>query len=271
MKPSLYLKLNLGIGDHIFCRSFIDPIRYNYEHIYITHATDALAFWFNNDPIRLKFNTQLGNLIFNTKPYQFVLNANYPFYPNDRIISLNKKPIKPNLDQLCAGKSLDIKNYIVITTKARQFSKVIFDQIKSKLIEPLNNLANKYTIIILGEKEVQRTKEYENSVNKGLVFGIYDFLIEVLPKDKIVDLTVPALGNTTSPFPQFQQDCLIMKEANAIITLGIGGNFWLASCLGQKVIGLRADNETSTDLIYDLPDIYLTKDVNQFIKYIETL
>jgi hypothetical protein len=273
MKKTIFLRQNLGIGDHVFLRSFLDPIKNQYQNIYITHATDALAYWFNNNQDRLKFNTQLANLIYNEQPYKFILNANYPFFPNDRIVKeLNSKPIRPNLDCLCEGKSLDINNYIVITTKVRQFPKDQFERIKEMLSATLLELANRFTIVILGERTVERTKEYDAEVNRNQIFGLYDYLINVLPQGKFIDLTIPTLGNTPPTLSQFQQDCLLIKESVASISFGIGGNFWINYAVAKQIIGLRSDNETGTDLILDSsPNLFLTKDMNQFIQNLNDL
>lgn len=272
-KKQLSLRQNLGIGDHIYLRCFLDPIKEQYQNIYITHATDALAYWFNNNQDRLKFNTQLANLIYNEPPYKFIINAHYPFYPNDRIVKeLNNKPIRPNFDILCAGKSLDINNYIVITTKVRQFPKDKFEQIKDMFFAALQELAKRFTIVILGERTVERTKEYDAEVNRNQVFGLYDYLINHLPQGKFIDLTIPALGNTPPTLSQFQQDCLIIRNSVAAISFGIGGNFWINYAVAKKIIGFRADNEAGTDLILNsCPNLFLTKDINQFIQDINDI
>lgn len=274
MSKSISARINLGVGDHIFARVFLDGVKHEFFSIQITHAEDAIHYWFNNDPKRRAFNTALGKLVFRDPPYVLVPGGNLPFFPNERIVrELNAIPVKPNLDHLAAGKSLDINPYIVITTKARQFPKATFNQIKDQLSSSLRNLSDRFTIVILGERDVQRTREYEAEVNRDQVFGIYDFLISVLPKDKILDLSVPALGISVSSIEQFRQDCLIMKEAKTVITLGIGGNFWMSAGLAQNTIGLRADNEWTTDIMTsaNYPNMTLTKDIGAFANTLSAL
>jgi hypothetical protein len=261
------MDINVGIGDHVFLRVFLDGVKNNYDNIYITHSKPGMQFWHNNDPNRWNFNLQLASLMFNEKPYSLVINPKFyfPFYPHERIIKeLNNKPVKPNLDCLCVGKSLGIEKYIVITTKARQFPKIIFEQCKEKLTNTLQELSKKYKIVILGEREVERSKEYEAECNRDQVFGLYDYLISVLKPEDIIDLTIPALGITPSNLTQFQQDCLIMKEASAVVTFGIGGNLWMSVAVAKKTISLRVDNEWATDLLAGYPNMLLTKDLNQF-------
>jgi hypothetical protein len=268
------LQLNLGIGDQIVCRCFIDPIKHLYSRIQISHAKDALSFWHNNNPQRLQFNTALGQLVFSEPPYVFVPNppSPFPFFPTARIVrELNQKPIKANIDNLCAGTLLNIGPYIVIQTKVRQFHLTTFNQIKSQLTPALQSLSSKFTIVILGEKEVQITKEYNTDHNRGQVFGLYNYLINIFPANKIIDLTIPALGVAVSSISQFQQDCLLLKEAKAVINLGIGGNVWMGSCL-TKTIVLRADREPITNLMHNAWEgMMLTKDVGEFCKWVEEL
>lgn len=270
---SLFLDINVGIGDYIFARAFIDGIKNKYDSINITLSKAGMQFWHNNDPLRWQFNIDLCNLIFNEPPYKFVItNSYWPFFPHERIVKeLNNKPTKPDLNCLCVGKSIDIKNYIVITTKIRQFSKVAFEDLKDRLSPALQALNNKYKIVILGEREVEKTKEYEAECNREQVFGIYNYLISILNADQVIDLTVPVLGIAVSTIQKFQQDCLIMKEANAVITFGIGGNFWMAAGVAKKAIAFRADSEWATDLMSSYPNMSLTKNIDQFIDYLYNL
>jgi hypothetical protein len=269
MKKSLAMDINVGIGDHLFLRIFLDGVRDQYERIAITHSKPGMEFWHNNNQARWAFNLQLGALVFNEPPYVLVPNARFPFYPNERIVKeLNNKPVRPNFDQLCVGKSIDVDSYVVLTTKVREFPKELFEEMKTKLTPALQNLAGRYKIVILGERDVQRTKEYEAECNRQRVFGIYDYFTSILPPDRIVDLTIPALGIIPSTMSQFQQDCLIMKEARAVVTFGMGGNFWIATSVARTV-GLRADTELERlSINIDYPSTLLTKDPDQFVGYL---
>lgn len=272
MKKSINMDINVGIGDHLFLRIFMDTVKDQYDRIAITHSRPGMAFWHNNNLDRWNFNLQLGSLVFNEAPYVLVPNANFPFYPNERIVKeLSNKAVKPNFDQLCVGKPIEVGKYIVLTTKVREFSKPLFEEMKVKLTPALQSLAAHHKIVILGEREVQRTKEYEAECNRQTVFGIYEYLVSILPSDRVVDLTIPALGIIPSTMSQFQQDCLIMKEAEAVVTFGMGGNFWIATSVA-KTIGLRVDSELERlSINIDYPSTLLTKDLDQFISYLEGL
>src|SRR5271169_4955168 len=176
MKKQIGMDINVGIGDHLFLRIFMDGIKDQYDRIAITHSRPGMQFWHNNDQKRWDFNLKLGHLVFNEPPYVLVPNANFPFYPNARIISeLNKKPVKPNLDCLCAGTSLKIGKYVVLTTKVRHIAENDFEAAKVKLTPALLRLAETYTMVISGEREVQRTREYDAEVNRNQVFGLYNY------------------------------------------------------------------------------------------------
>lgn len=264
------MDINVGIGDHLFLRVFMDGVKDRYDQICITHSRPGMAFWHNNDAKRWEFNLQLGKMLFSEPPYMLVPNARYPFYPNERIVKeVNDKPVRPNVDCLCVGKSLNIGKYVVLTTKQRQILLSDFEAAKSKITPALQDLAKRYTIVILGEREVQPTREYTADVNRNRVYGLYDYFTSILPKDKVVDLSIPALGVICSDMSQLQQDCLVMKEAQAVVTFGIGGNLWLSLCTAPRTVGWRGDAEQTTDLMHSgFPGLRLTRDVDQFIQYL---
>src|SRR5208283_5410839 len=141
-------------------------------------------------------------------------------------------PTKPELGHLlCKGQSLSIGDYIVITTKVRTVPKSMFYPLSIQLWATLQKLSEKYKFVILGEREVEARKEYIKYYENNTIFGIYDQIISNIPNDRIVDLTIPSLGNTPSNLKQIQQDCLIMKEAKFVITIGNGGNLGLSGAV----------------------------------------
>lgn len=263
------MDINVGIGDHLLLRIFMDSIKDQYDQIAITHSRPGMAFWHNNDDKRWDFNLQLGKLVFSEPPYVLVPNAHFPFYPNERIVKeLSNRAVKPNLPQLCAGKSLDIGKYVVVNTKVRHIMNYDFERAKSRLTPALRHLTTDYTIVILGEREVQRTKEYEASVNKDKIYGLYDYFKQILPHDRILDLSIPALGITCSDLKQLQQDCLVMREAEAVINFGVGGNLWITTCVSKHTIGWHNDSDPIMDLVQAIPDLHITRDLDQFIQFL---
>ena len=69
-----------------------------------------------------------------------------------------------------------------------------------------------------------------------------------MPQNRIIDLSIPILGKPAPNLTKIQQDGLIMQNAKTTITLGDGGNLWLAAATGN-VIGYRDDDDSSADLI----------------------
>ena len=181
-------------------------------------------------------------------------------------------PQKPNIDHLlCRGKLLDINEpYIILTTKIRGISKKSLDRLLPQFWKEMLVLSDKYKIVIMGEKIVEENKEYKG--NADIIYSIYNQIIANLPANKIIDLTVPALGIQAPVVSKIQQDCLIMKHAKSIITFGIGGNLWLAAAVAN-VVGYREDRDRCTDFLAvpSFKTMLLTKNWQEFLQRIKRL
>ena len=220
--------------------------------------------------------TELGNLIFTQAPYKYNgWSNNNPLNTGQLIRELKITPVKPNLDNLlCVGEPLALnEEYIIVTTKARCFSRSKFYPLSVHLWRTLKTLSEKYRIVIMGEREVEKSKEYTIAINRDNVFSIYDQIIANVPSERIVDLSVPALGISTPDLLKIKQDCLIMKNAKAIITLGIGGNLWLSAAVSNMTIGYRDDADWVTDIVTNpnFPSMFLTKNFPEFINKLSSL
>lgn len=245
------MSINGGIGDNIIVRVFFDTIRGEYEEIRVSHNRKVIDHFKNGDPSYYNFLNELGTTLFSKPPYVFDHVQHDPLNVYKSIKSLAILPHVPDLSGvLCVGASLNLgEEYIVITTKIRGLSKAAFYPLSISLWQTLRKLSEKYKIVILGEREVEKNKEYVNISN--LVFSIYEQIITNLPTNRIVDLTVPSLGITTPNLEKIKQDCLIMKEARCVVTLAAGGNVWLAAAVGN-VIGFRVDNGNENNYVNDM-------------------
>lgn len=265
-----------SLGEIINIKYHLDLIKHQYSQIKLSFHkqlwNDGLHMntpdWPEKKKLWDKYLNDIGQLFFSEKPYVLLPQSNrFGGDAQDLLKKLRMMPQKAEMGHLlCKGSSLNLEEeYIVITTKVRYIKKTI---VLPKLIElwsVVRKLASKYKIVILGEREVEMRKEY--IIDKDSIFGIYDHIISNLPTDRILDLTVPALGETVSDFSQVQQDCLIMKEAKFVITVGIGGNFCMATSVGN-VIGYRADNLQFANIIFrdrEYPNCIITEDWNYFI------
>lgn len=257
----------LGLGDNIVARIIFDTVKHNYDQIRISHDKNIIQIYKNGDSNYMKFLKDIGNLLFTEPPYYFD-SISYPAIHTFNTTKNLYIPGKPNLEhKLCKGTPLNLgQEYIVITTKIRGMARKTFYPLSIKLWQTLRQLSTKYKIVILGEREVEKNIEYLG--NPDLAYSIYDQIIANLPINCIIDLTIPALGNIAPTLSQIQQDGLIMRQAKFTITLGMGGNVWLAAGSGSQVIGFREDGDPATDIILgpNFTSVRMTKDWNQFIK-----
>jgi hypothetical protein len=257
----------IGIGDIIYLKAALDNIKDHHNEIKINLALNLIK-WAQRDSDYAIFIRQLAELLFSTPPYQVVNNGPEFQSNNAEYAAHNLKQTKPDLPQLCAGQSLEIGPYLVMTTKNRYITReeINFAQFWSVMKE----LSKKYQIVILGEREVQMNVEYQGNTNR-YVYSIYNDIITNIVSDRLVDRTIPALGITSPNLSQLREDCLIMKDAVFTITFGIGGNFTMANSVG-KTIGYRTDQEPCANAIFDgksYPQNMATRDWNYFIQSLE--
>src|ERR1700722_341314 len=222
MAKKVALEIAAGIGDSLVVRIFFDAVKHEYDQIIISHSKSIVNQWRNGDPNYFRFLYDWGTLLFSENPFVYSDHARYIDVAKT-LMGLGTKPKTPNLHHLlCKGNSLNLgEEYIVLTTKIRCFNKKLFYPLSIKLWGTLKKLSQKYKVVVIGEREVEKSKEYQ--LNTSDIFGIYEQIITNIPNDRVVDLTVPALGITTPTLEKIQQDCLIMKEAKFVITFGIGG------------------------------------------------
>lgn len=258
-----------GIGDNIMARSYADQVKNNYDQIYYTHHAPIVEKQKNNSPEYWKFLNDIGNLFFSEGPYIYN-KGQFSFRSAEGLIQdFNIIPTKPQrhtfVPLLCKGSSLNLgQEYIVLTTKLRYFDKSVFYKLSPKLWKVVKELSKKYKIVVLGERVVEMCQDYKDH-GENQIYGIYEQIIANLPADKLLDLTIPALGITSPTLSQIQQDCLIMNEAKFVLTLACGGNFVMAMAVAN-MIGYRIDNEPIADAIFTKQylDAFVSKNWDEF-------
>jgi hypothetical protein len=264
------LTIPIGLGDLIYLKGSLDPVRDQFSEIRFRFGRHIISgFGRNND--YNKFLDDIGQLFFSEPPY-ILDDGAYPFVENISIYSNHGIiPQKPELAHLlCQGISIeDGYEYIVMTTKLRYFPRNSFNNISTKLWNTLRALAEKYKIVVLGEREVEMNKEYLHHTSQH-IYSIYNDIVSNIPSERLVDLTIPALGITSPTLSQVQQDCLIMRNAKLVLTLGVGGNFCMATAVANSV-GYRVDSEPIADEVFakEYPNAFITKDWNKFIQRLE--
>lgn len=270
--------LPTSLGEIINIKYHLDIVKSGYSEIKLsfkkslwdsclhTEAPD----WEYKKSLWNKYLFDIGQLFFSEAPYVMV-DEEFFMYDAGRLLDkLHMRPQKTEMaNLLCAGEPLNLdEEYIVITTKVRQLNKTTFYPLSSQLWATLKELSKKYKIVILGEKVVEMRKEYATHD----VFGIYEQIIANIPSDRILDLTVPALGETVSDLTNIRQDCLIMNQAKFVITIGIGGNFCMATSVAKMAIGFRDDDLPFTNIIFqnrEYPNAIVTKDWGHFINVLK--
>lgn len=273
---SLQISIPLGLGDLIIIKTQLDTVKHEYDLIEITpykalyqqclHTEDA--GWPARKILWDKYLADVGKLFFSESPYK-MSDINYPYMSTENMIKqLNLTPKKPELAHLLAkGKSLELDApYIVLHTKARHINKQILYPNIIQLWDLLKKISNKYYIVIVGEKVVEMRKEYEGLKNE--IFSLYEQMITNLPTNRVIDLTLPALSETVSDISQIQQDCLIIHEAAASITFGLGGNFCLSTAVAKMAIGFRTENFWLTNAVFtqEYSNAIITKDWARFMR-----
>lgn len=268
-----------SMGEIINLKFHLDTLKDQYDQIHLgfykniwkdglhTEAPD----WPQKKQLWDQFLHEMGQLFFGMPPYVLV-DSPGKWGGDSFDILVNKLGMHPQKIDLayllCKGNSLNLgEEYIVITTKVRQVERNFFYPRSAELWKVLRRLSSKYKVVILGERVVEMRKEY----NASVVFGIYEQIISNLPADRVIDLTVPALGETVSNLKQVQQDCLIMNEAKFVITVGIGGNSCMAHSCAKMSIGFRSDNFPYAERLFsrDYPTLIVTKDWSRFIHLLE--
>lgn len=269
-----------SLGEVINYKYHLDMVKHNYDNIMLNFHLPLLQAglhteapdWEHKKKLWDKYLHDIGRLFFSEPPYSLGFgNRQFCGDLNGLIKKIGVAPSKPDLRHLlCKGTSLNLgEEYIVITTKARDVSRVFFFPQSIQLWKVLRKLSNKYRIVIIGEKIVEMRKEY--IAHKNDIFGIYEQIVTNIPSDRILDLTVPALGETVADLKDIQQDCLIMKEAKFTISIGIGGNCCLSCASSDMAIGYRNDINKLADIIYNqnYANAIITKDWDRFIRTLE--
>lgn len=240
----------IGLGDLIYTKAMFEPIKQSFSEICLTFHRELI----NKFEKDLEYNTflnEIGALLFSGEPYKIDVGS-YPYCSLSEMVTAHGLvPRKPELSNiLCSGNPLNLEEpYIVINTKVRSVPRQLLEQTAAEFWQLLSELSKKYKIVILGERIVEMNQEYQY-YTKDYIYSMYKHINENITSERILDLTVPALGITTPNLKQIQQDCLIMNQAKFVINFGIGGGFCMATSVAN-VIGYRYDDDYIANLVFD--------------------
>ena len=273
--------LYLGIGTLIYIKAMLDNVKHLYDKIYIAPRKELLDLIHPGRQDWVKFKDDILKLFFSEYPYIITNNQQYPKKDIVHIYNDGVPVVIPDLKEyLCIGtlpEELVNKEYIVISTKIRLLYRDFYKKaINTGLWTSLSKLSNKYKLVIIGEREVERNFEYMQEVVKDNVYSIYTDLMNNIPHENVIDLTMPAWGLSEPSLPRLQNDCVILENAKYSITLGVGGNFCMSTAVA-KTIGL--DDPKNPDVVAkklygnnNINDrVWVTRDIQKFINRLNEL
>jgi hypothetical protein len=261
--------LHVGIGDLVCSKCLLMSLKNTSVKLELNQ--DCFAFRGPNYDI---FAMELAKSIF-VEP-MFSLNERYSGRPRRGWFGLWKEGMRGvpmSLAQsLGNGNSLGKEKYVCLNTKVRGFSINRFLQIKDRFSSVLTDLSKKIKIVLLGERVVERNKEYQQTTE---VYSIYP----MLPKINFIDLTIPALGITAPTIGRLMQDCKYMSESMATINIGLGGNVPLSTSVSKRSINIlggsiiyegMGGNEYE-QLLSTMNPGFSNHDVNEYLNVLEAL
>jgi hypothetical protein len=287
----LSISLNGGIGDVILSNNLIGSIKDQYNIINIGPNNDIMRKYRNNDHKYYDFLLNFLSLFFSdNKKYMIHKNNNFQrFSIIDNILVNTKIPDDGLYNIKIANKLIDLElppistdEYIVITTKVRGLPlyNLYIKIYKKQILETLKKCSKKYKIVIIGDRGLPTSIEYKTIGNQR-VYCIYNDLINELPQDRILDLTVNDTYIDVPDITKLIQDCTYMNKAKAVITIGYGGNFILALAASTTCISFVGDrNNLGADIPYYLKmceypnkrsGVYTFTDFNVFINKIKDI
>ena len=241
----------IGLGDLILSKAQLDNIKHNYDEIRLTFDPHTFKFYRDDNPEYQIFLNEIGELFFSEHPYKLNIGQFRVMWPSNLWKELGIPMVIPRLKNLlCKGNLINLnEEYIVITTKVRYLSRKYYNQnVYPRFWGIINQLSKKYKVVVMGERNVEMGIEYQEN-GSDIVYSIYDDIMRNIPNDRILDLTIPALGITAPNLAKIQQDCLIMSEAKFVVSFGIGGNLQL-SIATSNAINHRFGRYEEADMLY---------------------
>ncbi len=285
-KNDLKLRLNGGIGDVILARNLLDSIKSSYKSITITPHNDILNKYREGSSEYLEFLMSFMKMIFNGSPYVVGSDKNYGRFSimdnllNGLRISNNGMYCINDYSHLfCDDINVPFdKDYIAITTKVRgtPIYSNYYKQYKNVFLDTLKKISNKYAIILLGERKILPSFEY-NIIGKERIYCIYDDIMNKI-SDRCIDLTISGEEAKQPSINKIKEDCAIMRKSKSVITFGFGGNLILALATAKRGLFFLGEEKDPQNVYYtkmsqhkQREGIEVLKDFNIFINHMENI
>lgn len=278
------IKTCVGLGDIIYIKQLLDDTKHFYNTIKIVPDKDTISSSKNNFTDYFKFLYNMFDDLFSELPYEITYSHEFTAsrishfqYINflKNTFNITVTPKIPNLEKYFCKNTPHLKNNnILITTKIRGIPKFEYENIKFNFYELLNKISKKYNLILIGEKTIGTTPEYE-TLETNSIFSIYDDLVKYLKNYQ--DETVPTIMDDTPKYSKFIDDCNKMHNSKRVITLGFGGNAAIAMSV-SSIINYFGNSTTESHCIDYFKSMsksnftkFLTNDIQQFYYKLEEL
>jgi hypothetical protein len=223
--------INVGIGDIITAKSYLlDYIHKGVTKIIVQPSHRYLHL---RGAGYGQFVDQFSRLVYHEP--QFTIIPGDTQLESTHWASLMKQGLKQHNVDLTTALPLERPvpsvPYLCLNTKVRQYNYQRFLDIKQSFLKVLRKLCEHKVLVIMGERTVEQNIEYSIH-GTDVIYSIYGHL-EDLPKDKVIDMTVPALGLTVPDLHALRQDCHIMAKSEGVINIGYGGNLALSGSVAK--------------------------------------
>ena len=261
------ISIPCGLGDLIFISAQLNSIKNTINGMDIAFNSGVLNT-IDRGPEYIEFITKIFHKLFDKK-FKLVPFADQPMRSCENLCNIDMiLPVHPRLRNVfCSPVVNEYGPYICLTTKIRQMDRSHFNKIKEQYFKILNKYSEKFKFMILGERSVEYNSETAWYTDQ-YIYSIYDELIKELPKDRIIDKTVPALGVTVPNIDKLFEDFSLIGAGYYSVGMSIGGPFCSAVAIGNAV-WYRVDDDFVADYLYvdsvSYPDLYVTKNFPKFL------
>ena len=235
------LRLSPKIGDILYAKANLDRICIFYDTVNVSINLNMYEWRSDGNAMGdleayHAFMTGLYVWLFSENNYQIHMeptdyqHTDWPKIYLDHGIA----PVKPNLKSYLKPYANNLpKDYLVVMTKSVWFDIDKFTRDSGPIWEALRNKSSQCKLVIMGEREVEPC--HEKRLHTTDYISMYQLIMENIPHENVIDITVPALGITSTEFSKFQSDCWIAGQARACVTFGYGGAFCMATSFGKSI------------------------------------
>ena len=254
----LHVSLNAGIGDILYAYHVLEHVKSRYHKIKFYVHYNNLICRNNNEgaPVAVEFTRNLVDLCFGRDARYLQVDQPLATGPicNQNFCKLLDIPstsfAKPDWNFLCDNSSVSEKNYVIVHTKARGVVAKNWHDHKQEFVNALTKISERHTVIFMGDRSIDFNKNVEYRNFTQCVYCIYDHIKNIIDGNKFLNMTRDNVMDQPN-FKNYRRDCTYIKNAHAVIQLGIGGSFVTSVGLTSNCYSLLDRSDTL------VPDVVL--------------